>query len=253
MEWDLGEDSASRRGRRQVCPGGRPVTDRARSEYFLETLVGAPSVSGSEDQGVEVCRTLMAEVGLATRVRPCTGVPGAYNVEGRLGTGSPKLCLAGHVDTLPLDGMSVNPLGERRGNRYYGRGTSDMKGGLAAVLAAVNRLVGRGVTLGGERGHFIHVERGMKPFVTDPRAEIVCVFQGAVQGRGGNADVEMMPGWGDIEFVASDHGVPALYFGPGDLAAAHTADEYLDLDRYHEAILIYKNVIATFLAAERRP
>jgi acetylornithine deacetylase/succinyl-diaminopimelate desuccinylase-like protein len=77
------------------------VRDRARSEYFLEALVGVPSVSRSEEQGVEACRALMAEVGLAIRVRPCIAVPGAYNVEGQLGTGSPKLCLAGHVDTLP--------------------------------------------------------------------------------------------------------------------------------------------------------
>ena len=88
----------------------------------------------------------------------------------------------------------------------------------------------------GSWGDFVHVERGMRPFVTDPTASIVRVFQDTVKARGGNADVEMMPGWGDIEFVATDHGVPALYFGPGDLAAAHTADEYLDLDRYHEAI-----------------
>ena len=105
------------------------MTDRARSEYFLETLVGVPSVSGSEEQGVEVCRALMAEVGLATRVRPCAQVPGAYNVEGRLGTGGPKLCLVGHVDTLPLDGMTVEParraarepLLRARNHRHEGR------------------------------------------------------------------------------------------------------------------------------------
>lgn len=115
------------------------MTDRTRSEYFLETLVRVPSVSGSEEQGVEVCRALMAEVGLATRVRPCASVSGAYNVEGRLGAGRPKLCIAGHLDTLPLEGMTVNPLGERRRNRYYGRGTSDMKGGLNSLCFAPRR------------------------------------------------------------------------------------------------------------------
>jgi acetylornithine deacetylase/succinyl-diaminopimelate desuccinylase-like protein len=90
----------------------------------------------------------------------------------------------------------------------------------------------------------------MKPFVTDPAAPIVRAFQAAVKARGGDADVDMMPGWGDIEFVTTGHGVPALYFGPGDLAAAHTADEYLDLDRYHEAIPIYMDVIEAFLAVK---
>ncbi|HEV8597692.1 MAG TPA: M20/M25/M40 family metallo-hydrolase, partial [Candidatus Dormibacteraeota bacterium] len=126
------------------------MNDRQRSEYFLERLVAVPSVSGDEAAIVAVCRDLMAEVGLATRLRACAGVEGAVNVEGVLGSARPKLCIAGHVDTLPLDGMTVNPLGERRGNRYYGRGTTDMKGGLAAVLAAVDRLVRRGVRLPGQ-------------------------------------------------------------------------------------------------------
>src|SRR5262249_21843456 len=97
-------------------------------------------------------------------------------------------------------------------------------------------------------GDFIHVKRGMKPSVTDPATSIVQVFQRVVGARGGNATLEMMPGWGAIEFAATDYQFPALYFGPGDLAAAQTADEYLDLDRYHQAVQIYADVIRTFLA-----
>jgi succinyl-diaminopimelate desuccinylase len=109
------------------------MNDRERSEYFLEQLVAVPSVSGDEAAVVKVCGELMAEVGLSTRLRPCAGAAGAVNVEGSLGSARPKLCIAGHVDTIPFDGMSMNPLGERRGKRYYGRGTTDMKGGLADV------------------------------------------------------------------------------------------------------------------------
>src|SRR5215472_13872905 len=126
------------------------MNDRERSEYFLERLVAVPSVSGDESAVVEVCEKLMAEVGLSTRRRPCAGVEGAVNVEGVLGSARPKLCIAGHVDTIPFDGMTVNPLGERRNGRYYGRGTTDMKGGLAAVLAAVDRLVRAGARLRGQ-------------------------------------------------------------------------------------------------------
>jgi len=126
------------------------MNDRERSEYFLERLVAVPSVAGDEGAVVKVCGELMAEVGLTPRLRPCAGVEGAVNVEGVIGSARPKLCIAGHVDTIPFDGMTVNPLGERRGNRYYGRGTTDMKGGLAAVLAAVDRLTRAGVRLGGQ-------------------------------------------------------------------------------------------------------
>ena len=75
------------------------MTDRQRSEYFLEKLIAVPSISGDEAAVVQVCRDLMTEVGLTTRLRPCAGVAGAHNVEGSLGAARPKLCIAGHVDT----------------------------------------------------------------------------------------------------------------------------------------------------------
>jgi succinyl-diaminopimelate desuccinylase len=54
----------------------------------------------------------------------------------------PPLCFTGHFDTVPL-GMTpwkMDPFkGELDGDRLYGRGASDMKGGLAAIiLAALN-------------------------------------------------------------------------------------------------------------------
>ncbi|WP_281194582.1 M20 family metallopeptidase [Halorubrum sp. F4] len=44
----------------------------------------------------------------------------------------------GHVDTVPFDAdaWSHDPLGEGDGDRVYGRGATDMKGPLAAMLAA---------------------------------------------------------------------------------------------------------------------
>ncbi|EMA57851.1 M20 family metallopeptidase [Halorubrum lipolyticum] len=44
----------------------------------------------------------------------------------------------GHADTVPFDRKMWNrdPLGERDGDRVYGRGATDMKGPLAAMLAA---------------------------------------------------------------------------------------------------------------------
>jgi acetylornithine deacetylase/succinyl-diaminopimelate desuccinylase-like protein len=50
-----------------------------------------------------------------------------------------------------------------------------------------------------------------------------------------------------VEFVATDHGVPTIYYGPGTVAAAHTADEYIDLDRYHTGVAAYARAIRDFL------
>ena len=53
------------------------------------------------------------------------------------------IILSGHTDTVPVDGQewSSDPFRmDERGGRVYGRGTCDMKGFLACVLAAVPKL-----------------------------------------------------------------------------------------------------------------
>jgi acetylornithine deacetylase len=52
------------------------------------------------------------------------------------------LVLEAHQDTVPADGMTVEPFAARvEGDRMYGRGACDIKGGMAAMLAAFARLV----------------------------------------------------------------------------------------------------------------
>lgn len=52
------------------------------------------------------------------------------------------LILEAHQDTVPIDNMTVAPFGAAiEGNRMYGRGSCDIKGGMAAMLAAFARLV----------------------------------------------------------------------------------------------------------------
>jgi succinyl-diaminopimelate desuccinylase len=56
---------------------------------------------------------------------------------------APPLCLAGHLDTVPLGAApwSHDPYGgELAGDRLYGRGSSDMKSGVAAIVAAALHL-----------------------------------------------------------------------------------------------------------------
>lgn len=52
------------------------------------------------------------------------------------GDGDRTLLYNGHVDTVPYDeaNWTRDPLGEREGDRIYGRGATDMKGPLAAML-----------------------------------------------------------------------------------------------------------------------
>jgi acetylornithine deacetylase len=55
-----------------------------------------------------------------------------------------------HQDTVPVDGMTVDPFGgEVRDGRVYGRGACDVKGSMAAMLGAMSRASGE--RLGGVR------------------------------------------------------------------------------------------------------
>lgn len=64
------------------------------------------------------------------------------NVVARIGDSDRKVILSGHLDVVPAgDGWSVEPfmVTEQEG-RLYGRGTCDMKGGIAAMMAAAIKI-----------------------------------------------------------------------------------------------------------------
>ncbi len=71
--------------------------------------------------------------------------PGRTSVIARAGgsEAKPPLCLTGHLDVVPLGARewSKDPFaGETDGDRLYGRGSSDMKAGVAAMLVAARNL-----------------------------------------------------------------------------------------------------------------
>ena len=70
------------------------------------------------------------------------------NLYARRGTASPNLCFAGHTDVVPTgstEAWSAGPFeAEVKDGVLYGRGAVDMKGGLAAWVAAVARVLAEG-------------------------------------------------------------------------------------------------------------
>ena len=55
----------------------------------------------------------------------------------------PPICFTGHIDVVPLGkaAWSHDPFaGERDGDRLFGRGVTDMKGALAAIVLAAQRI-----------------------------------------------------------------------------------------------------------------
>ncbi len=70
--------------------------------------------------------------------------PGRDNVIARLDAtvpDAPTVLWDAHQDTVPADGMSIEPfVPVVRDGRLYGRGSCDVKGGMAALLVAIDRL-----------------------------------------------------------------------------------------------------------------
>ncbi|MFH1058406.1 MAG: M20 family metallopeptidase [Pseudomonadota bacterium] len=92
---------------------------------------------GNEAAVAELVGGLLAAAGFS--LARLEHAPGRTSLVARLAGGDrrPPLCLSGHSDTVPLGGApwSGDPFaGEVAGGRLMGRGSSDMKGGLAAIV-----------------------------------------------------------------------------------------------------------------------
>jgi acetylornithine deacetylase len=103
----------------------------------------APLESDGEAAVAEFSRNWLADRGIAARLEEV--VPGRPNVAAEVGNGNgPTLTLCAHIDTVSAAGMEIEPFEPRlEERRVYGRGSYDMKGGVAAVMAAAAALAER--------------------------------------------------------------------------------------------------------------
>jgi acetylornithine deacetylase len=111
---------------------------------WLERLVAYPTVAGtSNHELISEVESYLTDLNIASAVIPAPR-EGASNLYAEIGPAhSPGVLLSGHTDVVAADGglWASDPFRvERRGSRLYGRGTTDMKGFIAAVLAAIPRL-----------------------------------------------------------------------------------------------------------------
>jgi acetylornithine deacetylase len=98
--------------------------------------------------GEGACAHRLAEIleGWGFRVTEQEVAPGRWNVVARIGpAGRTPLVLNGHLDVVGVEGMTHPPFApEERDGRLYGRGSADMKGGVAAMCVAAARAAARG-------------------------------------------------------------------------------------------------------------
>ena len=132
--------------------------DRGHLVNLLKDLVRIDSVNPSLVQGAageeeisDYIEDWMLSLGLETERYDVE--PGRPNVVGLLkGSGDGKtLLLNGHTDTVGVDYMEIDPFDPVvKESRLYGRGSFDMKGGLAASMSAVKSVVESGDELKGD-------------------------------------------------------------------------------------------------------
>lgn len=127
---------------------------------FTQVLIAARSENpgGTEDEAVGVAGALLNDMGVSSEV--IRGEAGRPSLVARLGgTDRPTLAWNGHLDTVPAgapDTWSSPPFaGAVVGGRLIGRGACDMKGPVAAALAAVAAIRRTGLELGG--GFHLHL------------------------------------------------------------------------------------------------
>ena len=115
-----------------------------RAERELDALVAISSPSGDlegAEQAIALCTTLLPEHARAERVTCSTPGSAADLVATVSGSGSRRILLLGHLDTV-IAHESHAPL-RRDGERLYGPGSADMKGGVVLSLGVARALAER--------------------------------------------------------------------------------------------------------------
>ena len=112
---------------------------------IAQALIRFPSVTPADEGAIGYVEALLNGAGFACERLPFNGIENLY---ARLGTAAPCLAFAGHTDVVPPGDAARwthPPFGaEVAEGRLWGRGAADMKGGVAASLAAALRFAASG-------------------------------------------------------------------------------------------------------------
>jgi acetylornithine deacetylase len=125
------------------------LTEDGVSEAFIESLVAFPSVSQDSNLPlIAFVESTLESLGIASVRVPDAG-GGKASLFATIGPNVPGgVVLSGHSDVVPTTGQawSSDPFTlTRRGERLYGRGTTDMKSFVAITLALLPEMLAAGL------------------------------------------------------------------------------------------------------------
>ncbi|HEX8901662.1 succinyl-diaminopimelate desuccinylase [Vitreimonas sp.] len=109
---------------------------------LAQALMRCASVTPIEAGAMDVAEQALAKLGFRTRRMKFGAVDNLY---ARLGDTQPNFCFAGHLDVVPPgEGWTSDPFAaEIRGGNLYGRGATDMKTAIAAMIAATENYLNK--------------------------------------------------------------------------------------------------------------
>ncbi len=114
---------------------------------FTQELVKKPSVTPKDVGAMHVVTKHLKKLGFKCKLMSfqTKGTEKIINLYARYGNQSPNLCFAGHTDVVPagdLQSWSTNPFGAKIKKGYlFGRGVTDMKGGIGCFVSAVSEFL----------------------------------------------------------------------------------------------------------------
>jgi succinyl-diaminopimelate desuccinylase len=117
---------------------------------IARALVRCRSVTPADGGALPYLRDLLARAGFGAELIPfeAPGTAAVLNLHARFGGGRPNLAFAGHTDVVPPGDVACwrfDPFAaEIADGELWGRGACDMKGGVAAAVAAALRFIAKG-------------------------------------------------------------------------------------------------------------
>jgi acetylornithine deacetylase len=156
----------------------------------------------------------------------------------------------GHYETVTA-GQAV-----LRGGAYFSPAAGDILGVMQSFRDSIGRANAGDTFLRDNpaRLEFLHHDDA-----TNQSADIAIAQHAAetLRGRGGDPAIRPGPFACDMRHLVNQGGIPSILFGPGSIAQAHRADEYIDLTEYAACIEHLIAIIGSWCNApplpEKRP
>ncbi|WP_285824085.1 M20 family metallopeptidase [Schaedlerella arabinosiphila] len=125
--------------------------DRETVFKILEKLIAINTANppGNEKAAAEYLYELFCEEKISARIQDLGN--NRANLTASYGNGEPEIIFCGHLDVVPAaEDWQFPPFQmTKKGERLYGRGTADMKGGVAAMCAVLLQLSRENIRLSG--------------------------------------------------------------------------------------------------------